>query len=391
MATDPRDLYTKICRRYPVPDRIKFNELHAKFKAGDLKARDALVYSSMGLILGIARRYASHGVALDDLVQAGFVALLGSSALSTYEPDRGFRFTTYAFRPVESGCAREARNASPKRPYQVPERPLVLRQTLRRIETHLSHKLGRAVDKAEIRAEYERQHGEESRKKSAQFWDWVFAPELVLSMDAPPYADVGSSLHELLPNEEDATRNPESLAALGELQRRIQAAVERLSSKEQAVLTSRFGLGVAERSLRETSVEYGVTRERIRQIEGIALRRLSRILHLSGDEVAELLEGLSPSWPEQEEQPPEPSSVMDIDESDLQNAFATLCEHAIDRLGDGHIRVKAPERTLHARLHLVQNESQAFLHAMQSKGWLRMDVRRDEAEILRLDYVSLSL
>lgn len=389
--SDHQSLYVNVRRRCPVLNRTSFNELHAKYKAGDLAARDLLVHSNIGLVLKIATRYINRGVALDVLVQAGLESLL-RSALPKFEPERGLRFSTYATHWIRQGCVREIKCTTPSRPYGVPTHALDIRQTLSNIETRMSHILGRHVGEEEVRAEYERRNtGKKKTGKKDSFWRWVFLTEHVLSMDAPLKSDASTSLHEFLSNEEDAIRNPESLAALRELQGKVQGALEQISSKERAVLISYFGLGVPPRTLQQVGAVHGVTRERTRQIEAQALTRVGLILELSKEEVVELLKGLSPSWPVQEERRLEPMISPDIDESDLLNVFAILCEHAIDRLDDGHSRVKAPERTLHARLHLVPEESQVFLRAMQSKGWLRFDVRLKEAEILRLDYVPLSL
>jgi RNA polymerase primary sigma factor len=391
MATDPRNFNSEIRRRYPVLPRHKFNKLHAKFKAGDMNARDVLVYSNMGLVLGIAWRYSKKGVDLVDLVQAGQKALI-EYALPKFKPERGFKFSTYASYWVRHGCAQEIAASSRKLPYPVPAHSLDFRRLLLSIEARLSNKLGRSAREEEVCEEYERQQESRGgRKKSDWLQCWALRSEHMQSMDAPLHADTGASLHDVMRKSEETSNDPEALAYLHEQRCVLQHALERTNPKERAILVARFGLGVVPRTLRELGVEYGVTRERIRQIEGIALRRLSRTLNLPKDELIELLDGLAPSWPKQDEQPPEPSTSVVIDEPGLQKAFATLCEHATDRLGDGHILVKAPERTLNARLGLVPGHGQAFLRAMQSSGWLRLSARLDEAEILRLDYVPPSL
>jgi RNA polymerase primary sigma factor len=387
MAAEPRDPYAGTLRRYPVLGRTAFNKLHAKFKAGDLTARDTLLYSNLRLVLGAARRHAKRGVDFDDLVQAVYIALL-RSALPKYEPERGLQFSTYGGRWIKQGCAREIGEASSLLPYRVSEHALTLRRALRAIKRRLSRKLGRTVDDEEVHAEYERGREIGSKPKPAWLVRWALAPEYVYSMDAALNADTDITLHDVLRRGEEAPNSPEALAYLREQQRIVQQALEGVDARERAVLVSHVGLGVVPRTLREIGAEYGVTRERIRQLEVKGLTQLSDILELPKDEVFELLEGVAQSWPIQEEQRPEPPTVIaDIDEPRLLKAFSKLCEHATDRVGDGHILVKAPEKTLFARLGIARDDARSFLYAMQSRNWLRWDVQLDEAEILRRDHI----
>ncbi len=391
MTAGARNFYSEIRRRYPVLDRRTFNELHAKYKAGDMTARDVLVGSNMGLVLGIAWRFTNHGVSFDDLVQAGQKALL-RSALPKYEPARGLRFSTYAGYWIRHGCAEEIARTSTRRPYHVPTHALDFRRTLQIMSTRLSHKLGRAATEDEVRAEYEKRRNDGGQRgtrqdKSDSLMSWALNPEQVLSLDVSPKAGTNISLHELLQGSGDTSCSPEALASLREEHGIVQRALERVGSRERAVLIARFGLGVAPRTLREIGVEYGLTRERIRQLEEQGLRQLAHVLKISKGEIAESLEGLAQSWSDREERRLDPPISMDIDESNLLKVFTTLCEHAVDRLGDGHIRVKSPERTLYARSGLTRDDAQGFLRAMQSKGWLRWDVHLDEAEVLRRDRI----
>lgn len=391
MATEPRKSDSEIRRRYPELGRHTFNKLHARYKAGDMKARDALVHSSMGLVHGIAWRYSNNGVSRDDLVQVGLYALI-EYALPKFEPERGFKFSTYASYWVRQGCAHEIATVSRKLPYTVPTHALDFRRLLLNIEARLSNKLGRSAREEEVCEEYERRREiAGKRKRSDWLQRWALLSERVQSMDTPLNSDTGASLHDVMRSGEEVSNNPEALAFLREQQRFARLALERLDPKERAILVSRFGLGVIPRTLQELGFEYGVTRERVRQIEARGLGQLCHIMKLPKDEVVELLDGLSPSWPEQEEPRRKPPSTKHIDESRLLRAFTTLCEHATDRFGEGHVRVKAPERTLRSRLGRACDDGRTFLNAMQSKGWLRWDAHLDEAEILRLDHVPPSL
>lgn len=226
-------------------------------------ARDEFVRCNLRFVVALAKRYVGKGLALSDLVQEGNLGLL--RAVEKFDPSRGYRFSTYAAWWIRQGMSRALCNQS--RTIRVPVHAIDLNRQL--TQARHTHEL-RTGERATT-AELAEQVGLDAAKVEA-FGTLVSEP---LSLDAPLGAGADASLGEFVADDADG---PAEVAMHGDLALHLQAMVSKLSRREQMVLRLRFGLdGRGARTLQEIGKAAGVSRERIRQLEVEALRKLRRL------------------------------------------------------------------------------------------------------------------
>lgn len=224
-------------------------------------ADNALVTSNAGLVRAIAARFVGRGVDWDDLVQEGTLGLM--RAAEKFDPERGFRFSTYAHWWIRQGIQRAIADHGRTVRLPVHLNEQVLR--LRRCAARLSQRLGREATREELAAA----SGIPLEKVPAL----LLQSRAALSLDAPVSRDSDATLADLLPG--DGAEDPAAPNERGELQRLLEDAVSHLPPREKAVLRLRFGIGAAALpTLEQIGQVLGVTRERVRQIEVKALQRL---------------------------------------------------------------------------------------------------------------------
>ena len=239
----------------------ELERLQEEVTDGEL-ARDHLIKANTRLVVSIAKRYMGRGVPFLDLIQEGNLGLM--KAVEKYEYQRGFRFSTYATWWIRQTITRSI--ADQGRTIRVPVHMVDRIRQLYRLMHELEQKLGRVPTNEELAAELE---------ISANKVDWMMRVSwLPLSLESPINDDEEESELGMFV-EDTLTPTPIQTAYNKMLRERIEAVLDTLPPREARILRLRFGLDNGHTyTLEEVGQKFGLTRERIRQIESKALRRL---------------------------------------------------------------------------------------------------------------------
>jgi RNA polymerase primary sigma factor len=222
-------------------------------------ARERFIASNLRLVVSIARRYTAAGMPMLDLVQEGNLGLM--RAVEKFDPERGFKFSTYATWWIRQAIARAI--ADKGRTIRVPAHVGEAIATVERTRNELVRRLGREPDEDEL--------AEATGLTAARIADLSGAVHDVVSLSAP----LGEGEGELSDLVADDGEAPFDVAATNLEREALAEVLGRLDERERTVLQLRFGLtGGAPRTLEDLGQEFSLTRERIRQIEAKALTKL---------------------------------------------------------------------------------------------------------------------
>ncbi len=258
---DPVRMYLKEIGKVPLLTADEEVELAKRMEQGDELAKRKLVEANLRLVVSIAKRYVGRGMLFLDLIQEGNLGLI--KAVEKFDYKKGFKFSTYATWWIRQAITRSI--ADQARTIRIPVHMVETINKLIRVSRQLLQELGREPTPEEIAAEMGI-----TEEKVREIMKIAQEP---VSLETPIGEEEDSHLGDFIPDEDAPA--PAEAAAFTLLKEQLLDVLDTLTDREKRVLRLRFGLedGKA-RTLEEVGKEFNVTRERIRQIEAKALRKL---------------------------------------------------------------------------------------------------------------------
>ncbi len=258
---DPVRMYLKEIGKVPLLSAVEEIELAKCMKDGDDEAKKRLAEANLRLVVSIAKRYVGRGMLFLDLIQEGNLGLI--KAVEKFDYTKGFKFSTYATWWIRQAITRAI--ADQARTIRIPVHMVETINKLIRIKRQLLQELGRDATPEEIALEMEMEP-----EKVREILKIAQEP---VSLETPIGEEEDSHLGDFIPDDE--VQAPSDVATFTLLREQLSAVLHTLTDREQKVLRLRFGLDDGRaRTLEEVGKEFDVTRERIRQIEAKALRKL---------------------------------------------------------------------------------------------------------------------
>lgn len=263
-------LYLREIARFPLLTPEEEVKLAAKIKRGNANARAQMVRSNLRLVVKIARDYQGLGLPLLDLISEGNIGLM--KAVERFDPNKGGKLSTYAAWWIKQSIKRALANQS--KTIRLPVHMVDKISKMRRVAMVLSEELGREPTDEELAEEIGIDRAKLSHLKSA-----ALRPA---SLDAPISDDDTTEFGEIIGDEKAQT--PLELLSHKNMHMQLDDLLEVLDERERKIIDARFGLaGQKPKTLEEVGQEFGVTRERIRQLQNIALKKLRRALQKKED------------------------------------------------------------------------------------------------------------
>ncbi|MDD6350400.1 sigma-70 family RNA polymerase sigma factor [Intestinibaculum porci] len=255
--------YLSAIGEYPLLSHDQEVALGKRIQQGDKKAKDELINANLRLVVSIAKRYRGRGLALMDLIQEGNIGL--ERAAEKYNPDMGFKFSTYATWWIKQAMTRAIADSG--RTIRIPVHMFENINKAKKVQRDLAQKLSREPTEKELATALG-----VSEEKVRKLLDLSLEPT---SLETPVGDEEDSSLGDFI--SDDNTISPTQFTDNEALKDEMDEALKRLDPREEQVIRMRFGLdGQNPQTLEEVGKEFNVTRERIRQIEAKALRKLRR-------------------------------------------------------------------------------------------------------------------
>lgn len=260
-STDPVRQYLREIGRVPLLDAEEEVELAKKYEKADRRAKALLTESNLRLVVSIAKKYIGRGLSLLDLIQEGNQGLI--RAVEKYDWRKGYKFSTYATWWIRQAITRAI--ADQARTIRIPVHMVETINKLYRTARRLMQQYGKEPSPEEI--------AEELDMEPDRVREIFKIAQDTTSLEAPVGEDQESFLGDFIPDESQLS--PVDQASKQLLKNHLDEVLSTLSDREARVLKLRFGLeGTKQMTLEEVGRVFGVTRERIRQIEAKALRKL---------------------------------------------------------------------------------------------------------------------
>ena len=262
--------YLREIGRIPLLSLEQEIELAAKIKKGDAAARERMINSNLRLVVTIAHDYANLGLPLLDLISEGNIGL--TKAVERFDPTKGAKLSTYAMWWIKQSIKHALANQG--KTIRLPVHLVDKVAKVRRISLQMSDELGREPTNDELGEEIGIPSDKVARLKSVGIRP--------ASLDAPIGDDDSTKFGEMIGDEEAQT--PFELLRDKNLRGEVDGLIEVLDGREKKIISQRFGLdGGKPKTLEDVAKHFGITRERIRQVQNIALAKLRRALSKKED------------------------------------------------------------------------------------------------------------
>lgn len=270
------NVYLKEISVTPLLTREQEAELAIKIQAGDDSAREHMIKANLRLVVKIAQDYSNYGLPLVDLISEGNMGLM--KAVERFDPEKGGKLSTYAAWWIKQSIKRALANQS--KTIRLPVHMVDKIARMRRVSTSMTEELGREPSTEELADELGLPYKKVSFLQRAS--------QRPTSLDAPIGEDDGTSYAEIIGD--DKAINPMEHLDNSSLHNELDGLLELLDERESKIIDVRFGLnGVTPMTLEEVGREFGVTRERIRQLQNLALKKMRSALRRKDNPIPNIL------------------------------------------------------------------------------------------------------
>jgi len=272
-------LYLKDIRNLPLLSPEGEKDLARKIRKGNKKARQQMIKSNLRLVINIAKKYSYLGVPMLDLIEEGNLGLM--KAVTKYDPEKGYRFSTYAAWWIKQYITRAVANQS--KTVRIPVYVMEMLMRFQKVKKALTQKKKKNPQLTEI--------AKKMRLPLARVKQLDRMESSITSLNTPIGESGESEFMDLIEDESIVTAVDELSKFL--LQERIQGLLAKMNERERKILELRFGLGSNSmtHTLRETATHFGITRERVRQIEAACMLKLRKFMEDQEKEATEAFKG----------------------------------------------------------------------------------------------------
>lgn len=258
---DPVKLYLKEIGRVPLLDAEREAELAKRMSEGDEEAKRELVEANLRLVVSIAKRYVGKGLFFLDLIQEGNLGLM--KAVSKFDYTKGYKFSTYATWWIRQAITRAI--ADQARTIRIPVHMVETIHKVTKVSRQMLQEKGREVSAAEV--------AKEMNMNPDKVREIMKIAQDPISLETPVGEEEDSHIGDFIEDQESPA--PAEAASYELLREQLNEVLHTLTPREEQVLRLRFGLEDGrQRTLEEVGQQFNITRERIRQIEAKALRKL---------------------------------------------------------------------------------------------------------------------